>query len=208
MSYQNDVQYGTATDAITTLAALDLDTSPADDPMLKWNRVRDAVRNLSKPDATPIWAAIANGDQKATDKAATAYMTSQAIATAAKADTRREDPFRAEAMSVVKRLVIDSQDKARNICNTNADTYTTAFREAGNQPDPATLIVSENGSKVWADLIQAAQAMNRAAAVIKLASSSARASRTRAQVWPSRFPSQSTSRTSPQSKPPSSRPIG
>ena len=169
MSYQNDLQNQTATRAIQALDALGIDTASAQEPMTRWNRVRDAVRNLSKPDATLIWAGIAAGDQKATDKAATAYMTSQAIKEAAKADTGRENVFRAETLSVVKRLVIDAQDEARDMFNAAAEEYTSAFAAADNHPDPSVLIVTEGGAELWADLIQAAHDMNAAADVIKRA---------------------------------------
>lgn len=167
MSYQNDIQHQTATSAVQALDALGIETSAAEEPMTRWNRVRDAVRNLQKPDATDLWQAIAADDQKKVTKAATDYMVSQAIKEAAKADTHREDTFRAETLSVVKRLVIDAQDEARNMFNAAAEEYTSAFAAADNHPDPSVLIVTEGGSKIWADLIQAAHDMSRAADVIK-----------------------------------------
>src|SRR5699024_11039620 len=106
MSYNTDLQRNTATRAVEALNALGIDTTTAEEPMTRWNRVREAVRNLQKPDASPLWAAIAADDQKAVTKAANAYMTAQAIKEAALADTRREDVFKADALSVVKRLVI------------------------------------------------------------------------------------------------------
>ena len=169
MSYQTDRNHLTATRAIQALNTLGIDTTTATEPMTRWNRVRDAVRNLQKPDASPLWAAIAADDQKKVTKAATDYMVSQAIKEAAKADTGREDTFRAEALSIIKRLVIDAQDAARTEFNTHAETYTAAFRDANNHPEPGELIATDNGSDIWRDLIESAQGMTRAANVLKLA---------------------------------------
>jgi len=169
MSYQNDIQYRTAQGTIQALNNLNIDTTPATEPLERWTRVRDAVRNLETPDAAPLWEAIARDDQKAVTRAATAYMTSQAIKEAAKADTGRENVFRAETLSVVKRLVIDAQDEARNMFNAAAEEYTSAFAAADNHPDPSVLIVTEGGAELWADLIRAAHDMNAAADVIKRA---------------------------------------
>ena len=166
---QNDLQNQTATRAIQALDALGIDTASAQEPMTRWNRVRDAVRNLQKPDAAPLWEAIAKDDQKAVTRAATTYMTSQAIKEAAKADTGREDVFRAETLSVVKRLVIDAQPTARAEFNDHAETYMQAFRDANNHPEPGELIANDHGSDIWRDLIESAQGMTRAANVLKLA---------------------------------------
>ena len=166
---QNDLQNQTATRAIQALDALGIDTASAQEPMTRWNRVRDAVRNLQKPDAAPLWEAIAKDDQKAVTRAATTYMTSQAIKEAAKADTGREDVFRAETLSVVKRLVIDAQPTARAEFNDHAETYMQAFRDANNHPEPGELIANDHGSDIWRDLIESAQGMTRAANVIKRA---------------------------------------
>ena len=167
MSYQNDLQYLTAQGTVQALHNLNIDTTPATEPLERWTRVRDAVRNLETPDAAPLWEAIAQDDQKAVTKAATTYMTSQAIKEAAKADTGRENVFRAETLSVVKRLVIDAQDEARDQFNAAAEEYTSAFAAADNRPDPSVLITTEGGAEIWADLINAAQDMSRAADVIK-----------------------------------------
>ena len=166
---QNDLQHRIATDAITALDNLGIDTTTATEPMTRWNRVRQAVRNLDKPDATDLWQAIATDDQKKVTKAATDYMVSQAIKEAAKADTGREDTFRAEALSTIKRLVIDAQPTARTEFNTHAETYTAAFRDANNHPEPSELIVNDHGSDIWRDLIDSAHGMTAAANVIKLA---------------------------------------
>lgn len=167
MSYTNDLQYRTAQGTVQALNSLGIDTTPATEPLERWTRVRDAVRNLETPDAAPLWEAIAKDDQKAVTKAATTYMTSQAIKEAAKADTGRENVFRAETLSVVKRLVIDAQDEARDQFNAAAEEYTSAFAAADNHPDPSVLITSEGGAEIWADLINAAQDMTKAADVIK-----------------------------------------
>lgn len=167
MSYQNDLQFRTAQGTVQALHNLGIDTTPATEPLERWTRVRDAVRNLETPDAAPLWEAIAKDDQKAVTRAATTYMTSQAIKEAAKADTGRENVFRAETLSVVKRLVIDAQDEARNMFNAAAEEYTSAFAAADNHPDPSALIVSDGGAELWSTLIQAAQDMSRAADVIK-----------------------------------------
>ena len=169
MSYTNDLQYRTAQGTVQALHNLNIDTTPAAEPLERWTRVRDAVRNLETPDAAPLWEAIAKDDQKAVTRAATAYMTSQAIKEAAKADTGRENVFRAETLSVVKRLVIDAQPTARTEFNTHAETYTAAFRDANNHPEPSELIVNDHGSDIWRDLIDSAHGMTRAANVIKLA---------------------------------------
>jgi hypothetical protein len=169
MSYQNDIQHRTATLAIQALNTLGTDTSTAEEPITRWNRVREAVRNLQKPDASPLWDAIAADDQKKVTKAATDYMTSQAIKEAAKADTHREDTYRAEALSIIKRLIIDAQPTARDAYNDHAETYMQAFRDANNHPEPSELIVNDHGSDIWRDLIDSAQGMTRAANVIKLA---------------------------------------
>ena len=169
MSYQNDIQYRTATSAIEALNNLGLDTTTAQEPMQRWDRVRGAVRNLQKPDASPLWAAIAADDQKAVTRAANAYMTAQAIKEAALADTGREDTFRATALSTIKTLVLDAQDTARAEFNDHAETYMQAFRDANNHPEPGELIATENGSDIWRDLIESANGMTRAANVIKLA---------------------------------------
>ena len=169
MSYNTDLQRNTATRAVEALNALGIDTTTAEEPMTRWNRVREAVRNLQKPDAGPLWAAIAADDQKKVTKAATDYMVSQAIKEAAKTDTGREDTFRAEALGIIKRLVIDAQPTARAEFNTHAETYTAAFRDANNHPEPGELIATENGSDIWRDLIESANGMTRAANVIKLA---------------------------------------
>ena len=166
---QNDLQHRIATDAINALDNLGIDTTTATEPMTRWNRVRQAVRNLDKPDATDLWQAIATDDQKKVTKAATDYMVSQAIKEAAKADTGREDTFRAEALSTIKRLVIDAQPTARTEFNTHAETYTAAFRDANNHPEPSELIVNDHGSDIWRDLIDSAHGMTAAANVIKLA---------------------------------------
>ena len=169
MSYQDDLQFRTAQGTIQALHNLNIDTTPATGPLARWTRVRDAVRNLETPDAAPLWKAIAKDDQKAVTKAATEYMVNQAIKEAARADTGRENVFRAETLSVVKRLVIDAQDTARAEFNAAAEEYTSAFAAAGNHPDPSVLIVTEGGAEIWADLINAAQDMNAAADVIKRA---------------------------------------
>ena len=169
MSYQTDRNHLTATRAIQALNTLGIDTTTATEPMTRWNRVRGAVRNLQKPDASPLWAAIAADDQKAVTKAATTYMTSQAIKEAAKADTHREDTFRAEALSIIKQLVKEAQPTARAEFNDHAETYMQAFRDANNHPEPSELIVNDHGSDIWRDLIDSAQGMTRAANVLKLA---------------------------------------
>lgn len=166
---QNDLQNQTATRAIQALDALGIDTASAQEPMTRWNRVREAVRNLQKPDAAPLWAAIAADDQKAVTRAANAYMASQAIKEAAKADTGREDTFRAEALSIIKQLVKEAQPTARAEFNDHAETYMQAFRDANNHPEPGELIATDNGSDIWRDLVESAQGMTRAANVIKLA---------------------------------------
>ena len=169
MSYTNDIQFRTAQGTIQALDNLGIETTAAAEPLERWTRVRDAVRNLETPDAAPLWEAIAKDDQKAVTKAATEYMVNQAIKEAARADTGRENVFRAETLSVVKRLVIDAQDTARAEFNAAAEEYTSAFAAAGNHPDPSVLIVTEGGAEIWADLINAAQDMNAAADVIKRA---------------------------------------
>lgn len=166
---QNDLQNQTATRAIQALDALGIDTASAQEPMTRWNRVREAVRNLQKPDAAPLWAAIAADDQKAVTRAANAYMASQAIKEAAKADTGREDTFRAEALSIIKQLVKEAQPTARDEFNDHAETYMQAFRDANNHPEPGELIANDHGSDIWRDLIDSAHGMTAAANVIKLA---------------------------------------
>src|SRR5699024_6824145 len=104
--------------------------------MTRWGRVRGAVRNLQKPDASPLWAEIAADEQNAVTRAANAYMTAQTIKEAALADTGREDTFRATALSTIKTLVLDAQDTARAEFNDHAETYTQAFRDANNHPEP------------------------------------------------------------------------
>ena len=166
---QNDIQHKIAQDALTALNNLGIDTTAAQEPMTRWSRVRDAVRGYSKADPAPLWEAIAQDNQKAVVKAATEYQVAQAIAVAAKADSGRENAFRADAMSTVKRLVIDAQDAARDAFNEAADTYTAAFRDAGNRPDPSILITTPGGSELWGTLITSAKQMTRAARVIKTA---------------------------------------
>lgn len=166
---QNDLQHRIATDAINALDNLNIDTTTTNEPMTRWDRVRDAVRNYSKADPAPLWEAIAKDDQKAVIKAATEYQVAQAIAVAAKADARREDTYRADALATVKALIIDAQDHARDVFNEAAETYTAAFRDANNRPDPSVLIVSDGGADIWRDLIESANTMTAAANVIKRA---------------------------------------
>src|SRR5699024_9983438 len=66
-------------------------------------------------------------------------------------------------------LGIDAQRTARAECNTHAETYTAAFRDANNHPEPGELIANDNGSDIWRDLIESANGMTAAANVIKLA---------------------------------------
>src|SRR5699024_5859664 len=139
MSYQNDLQHRTATSAIEALDDLGVDTTTATEPMTRWNRVRGAVRNLQKPDASPLWAAIAADDQKKVTKAATDYMVSQAIKEAALDDTHREDTFRADALGIIKQLVKEALPEARAEYNAAAHDYTEAFKAAGGHPDPSEL---------------------------------------------------------------------
>lgn len=166
---QNDLQHRIATDAITALNNLGIDTTTAQEPMTRWDRVRDAVRNYSKADPAPLWEAIAADDPRKVTKAATEYMVSQAIKEAAKADPRREDTYRADALATVKTLIIDAQDHARDVFNEAAETYTAAFRDANNRPDPSVLIVSDGGADIWRDLIESAHTMTAAANLIKRA---------------------------------------
>jgi hypothetical protein len=168
MSHIDDQQNMTATRAINDLQNIGHGTDIIEHHLERWNRVRDASRNARTPDATTLWAAIADGDTKATQKAAQEYMVARAILDAAKADTRREDVFRAATLSAVKDTVRDALPTARTMFNEAASEYSTAFTEAGNHPEPAQLIVTENGADLWADLISSANAMNAAAAVIRL----------------------------------------
>ena len=168
MSYNTDLQHRTAVHAIQALDDLGIDTTTATEPMTRWNRVREAVRNLQKPDAAPLWAAIAADDQKKVTRAATDYMVSQAIKEAALADTSREDTFRADALSIIKQLVKEALPEARAEYNAAAHDYTEAFQAAGGHPDPSELIVTDGGAQIWADLIRAANDMTTAVAVIKL----------------------------------------
>lgn len=169
MSHTDDMQFGLAGDAITALNHINVDTTPATEPLTRWKRVREAVRSYTKADPAPLWEAIAKDDQKAVTKAATEYQVAEAIAAAALADTTRESTFRVDTMSAVKRLILDAQDDARATFNTAADEYTEAFRAAGNHPDPSVLIVTEGGADIWARLIQAAKEMTKASRVLKLA---------------------------------------
>ena len=169
MSYQTDRNHMTATRAIEALNNLGVDTTTAQEPMTRWNRVRDAVRTARTPDAAPLWEAVATGDQKKITKASTEYVAAKAILDAAKADNHREDTFRADALATVKALVIDAQPTARTEFNTHAETYMQAFRDANNHPEPSELIVNDHGSDIWRDLIDSAQGMTRAANVLKLA---------------------------------------
>lgn len=169
MSHNDDMQHQTANAAITALHNIGYGTDQISHHLERWNRVRNASRNARTPDAAPLWAAIADGDQKATAKAAQEYATATAILNAAKADTRREDTYRAATMSAIKTTVKDALDTARAQFNDAATEYTSAFHDAGNQPDPSQLIVTDGGAELWADLIRAAQDMNAAAAVLKLA---------------------------------------
>ena len=168
MSYNTDLQHRTAVHAIQALDDLGIDTTTATEPMTRWNRVRQAVRNLQKPDAAPLWAAIAADDQKKVTKAATDYMVSQAIKEAALDDTHREDTFRADALSIIKQLVKEALPEARAEYNAAAHDYTEAFKAADGHPDPSELIVTDGGAQIWADLIRAANDMTTAVAVIKL----------------------------------------
>lgn len=169
MSYQNDLQNQTATRSIQALDALGIDTASAQEPMTRWNRVRDAVRNLQKPDAAPLWEAVATGDQKKITKASTEYVAARAILDAAKDDNQREDTFRATALSIIKQLVKEAQPTARAEYNEAGADYTEAFNAAGGQPNPSTLITTPGGAELWTTLIQSAQEMTKAADVIKLA---------------------------------------
>lgn len=163
------MQYALANEAVNALNTINIDTTPTTESMTRWTRVREAVRNYTKADPAPLWEAIAKDDPKAVTKAATEYQVAQAIATAAKADTRREDTYRADAISKIKRLVIDSQDEARTMFNNAAQVYTEAFHAAGNHPEPSSLIVTEGGSEIWQALITSARDMNTAANVFKVA---------------------------------------
>ena len=169
MSLTNDQQHMTATSAVHTLHNIGHGTDVIEHHLERWNRVREASRNARTPDATTLWSAIADGDQKATQKAAQEYMVARAILDAAKADTRREDTYRAATLAAVKTTVKEALDTARAQFNTAAAEYTTAFQDAGSQPDPSQLIVTDGGAELWADLITAAKDMNNAADVIKLA---------------------------------------
>lgn len=168
MSHQNDVQNMLATRAINDLQNIGHGTDVIEHHLERWDRVRAASRNARTPDATSLWAAIADGDQKATQRAAQEYMVARAILDAAKADTRREDTYRAATLAAVKDTVKEALDTARAQFNTAAAEYTSAFHDAGNQPNPSQLIVSDGGAELWANLIRAAKDMNAAAAVIRL----------------------------------------
>lgn len=168
MSYQTDVNHATATNGIEALNALGIDTTTATEPLEQWDRVREATRNARTPDATELWDAVASGDQKKIDRAATVYMTARAILDAARDDPRREDTFQAATMSAIKQLVKDALPEARAHYNTAAQDYTEAFRAADNHPDPSALIVTDGGAELWADLLRAAQDMTTAVQVIKL----------------------------------------
>jgi hypothetical protein len=95
-------------------------------------------------------------------------MTARAILDAARDDPRREDTFQAATMSAIKQLVKDALPEARAHYNTAAQDYMEAFKAADNHPDPSTLIVSDGGAELWADLLRAAQDMTTAVQVIKL----------------------------------------
>ena len=168
MSYNTDLQHRTAVHAIQALNNLGIDTTTATEPITRWNRVRDAVRTARTPDASPLWDAVATGDQKKIDKAATEYVAAKAILDAAKDDNHREDTFRATALSIIKQLVKEAQPTARAEYNAAAHDYTEAFKAAGGHPDPSELIVTDGGAQIWADLIRAANDMTTAVAVIKL----------------------------------------
>ena len=168
MSHQTDMQYMTATDALKALAAINIDTTTAQESITRWTRVRNAASNARTPDTTELWAAVAADDQKAVTKAASTYMTARAILDAAKADPRREDTFRADTMSIVKQLVKAALPEARDLYNEHGAEYEAAFHAAGGEPNPAQLIVSEGGSEIWASLVNAAQGMDKAVTVIKL----------------------------------------
>ena len=167
MSYTTDLEYMNATAAINELDNIGADTTPAHEPLERWERGRNAARNARTPDPTELWEAVANGDQKAVTKAATAYMAARAILDAAKDDTRREDRYRVDTTSTVKTLIRDNLDNARTLYNEAAQDYTEAFRAAGNRPDPSQLIVTDGGAEIWADLIRAAKDMTKAANIIK-----------------------------------------
>lgn len=164
-----DMQFQTAQDALTTLDSINVDTAPITAPLARWERLRDAVRGHTKTDPAALWEALADGNAKATQKAAVEYMTGQAIHTAAKADPRREQPYQADTMSAVKIVVIDAQPTARTLFNDAAHEYTTAFHDADSRPEPSALITTQDGSAIWARLIAAAQQMNLAAQTIRLA---------------------------------------
>lgn len=168
MSHQTDMQYMTATGALKALAAINIDTTTAQESITRWTRVRNAASNARTPDTTELWAAVAADDQKAVTKAASTYMTARAILDAAKADPRREDVFRADTMSIVKQLVKAALPEARDLYNEHGAEYEAAFHAAGGEPNPAQLIVSEGGSEIWASLVNAAQGMDKAVTVIKL----------------------------------------
>lgn len=169
MSYNTDLQRNTATRAVEALNALGIDTTTAEEPMTRWNRVREAVRTARTPDAAPLWEAVATGDQKKITKASTEYVAARAILDAAKDDNQREDTFRATALSIIKQLVKEAQPTARAAYNEAGADYTEAFNEAGGQPNPSTLITTPGGAELWTTLIQSAQEMTKAATVIKLA---------------------------------------
>lgn len=169
MSHQTDMQFMTATDAIKSLSAINTDTTTAEDSLTRWTRVRNAASSARQPDATELWAAVANDDQKAVTKAATAYMTARAILDAAKADPRREDVFRADTMSIVKQLVKASLPEARDLYNDAGAEYEATFHAAGGQPDPSTLITTPGGSELWTQLMNSANSMGKAVTIIKLA---------------------------------------
>lgn len=164
-----DMQFQTAQNALTTLDSINVDTSPITAPLARWERLRDAVRGHTKTDPAALWEALADGNAKATQKAAVEYMTGQAIHTAAKADPRREQPYQANTMSAVKSVVLDAQHTARTLFNDAAHEYTTAFHDADSRPEPSALITTQDGSAIWARLIEAAQQMNLAAQTIRLA---------------------------------------
>lgn len=169
MSYTTDLEYMNATAAIDELDNIGADTTPAHEPLERWNRVRDTARNARTPDSAELWEAVASGDQKAVTKAATAYMAARAILDAAQDSPRREDQYRVATTSTVKALIRDNLDNARALYNEAAQDYTEAFRAAGNRPDPSQLIVTDGGAEIWADLIRAAKDMTKAANIIKRA---------------------------------------
>lgn len=169
MSHNTQMNFARANEAIRTLNSLGIDTATAEAPLERWTRLREAIKSYVKPSAAPLWEALADGDAKATTKAAQDYMLQSAIDTAAKAELHREGTFEANTLAAVKQAVIEAQDEARTVYNEAADTFTQAFREAGNRPDPAILITSDGGAKTWKTLISSAQTMNRAAAAFRLA---------------------------------------